>query len=98
VCVGVPSNLETREFEYKKGDKAGTAGEALSFVLAHPATSMSGSVQCETRNESLIEDLRKAHEAGDFIEVTCVPDVVNYTRDGEERHFFKLRAVAIVPA
>jgi len=96
VVIGVPSNLEARQFEIKKGDRAGEVGDALNFRLAHPATAMSGAVQMETRNPDLIEKIRAAAEAGEIVTIAATPDVVNYTKDGEERHFFKLRAVALV--
>jgi len=96
VVIGVPANLETREFEFKKGDRAGEQGVSLSFVLAHPATSMSGAVQMETRNPALIEEVQAAFGRGESVQIAAVPDVVKYDKDGEERHFFKMRAVAIV--
>lgn len=100
VAVGCPSNLEDNEFEYGSGDKKGTKGFSLRFVLGHQMTAMSGSVQCEASDEQVIARIREAHANGEVVECACIPRGVAYKdkTTGKDEMFYKLHVRAVQAA
>lgn len=94
VLTGTPANLEVNTFT----NKAGEQRESLRFVMAHPMTAVSGSVQCECRRDDVRAAIEKAFEHGEMVEVVCMPDVVAFkNKQGEDDRFFKMIALACQP-
>lgn len=97
VTIGVPANLETREFEYgPKSKRAGEPGTSLGFILSHPATALGGGSSFETTDPIIMERVRQAADALQSIQVVGIPRAHRYERDGEQRDFVTFRAAAVL--
>jgi len=99
VCLGVPVDLEERTYTLQNGDRAGEEQTSLSFHLLHDLTAVSGSVQFETANERVIEQIKKASDERQAVTVVASGQAVRSekTNDyGRPRDWVKLKALAVV--
>lgn len=92
VCVGVPAQIEPSTWENNEGKTI----TQIRFVLRHPALAVSGALQFEATQADVIDQIESAAAAERSVEIAAVPRRVDYEKDGEQKHFFKLKALGVV--
>lgn len=98
VCVGIPVDIEEREYELKNGKRAGQMQKEISFHLHNPLTAALGSTLFYTKSDAVMESVMDAFNVGVQVNIVATPTVVRSDQEddyGRPRDWVKLQALAV---